>query len=162
MLASTQPSPSNRPPIVRQRHPSSNPTWQLQPLPHIVTETVYAILWHVSGAFTPSLHDIDLAKFHVLYSILLSNSSFHNYVEIPASLSISSLLGHHLSCSALSVDFSIMAFSHHSPQLVKKMRSRSSGKSLRVRAASTLEAPVSLWAKQPQIGARNTATHLQG
>lgn len=60
---------------------------------------------------------------------------------MPASFSISSLLGDHLSCSALSRLFPYTSLFHHSPQLVRKMRSGSSGKSFRVRAARMLAAP---------------------
>ena len=73
----------------------------------------------------------------------MSETVGFNHAPSPSSFSISSLLGHHLSCNSLSSDCSITSFSHHSPQLVKKIRSGFSGKSVLVNAARMLAAPKS-------------------
>lgn len=58
-----------------------------------------------------------------------------------SSFSICSWDGDHLSCKALSRESSYTSFGHHSPQLVKKICSGSSGKSSLVNAAKIDWAP---------------------
>lgn len=59
------------------------------------------------------------------------------------SVLISSALGLHLFCSSLSRVFWMSLVSHHWPQLVRKIRSGSSGMSVQKKARSKLWAPIS-------------------
>lgn len=62
-----------------------------------------------------------------------------------SSFSSCSCEGDHFFCnSLLNTSGGKTSFDHHSPQLVKNMRSESSGKSLLVNAARILAAPVHL------------------